>query len=149
MRPEDTDLRAAVIALDCRVCINPQPDRGMGSSLACAVQASRESTAWLVQPADLPLVRLRTLRRISERLQTCTAVVPICHGRRGHPVGLSAQFGDALGRLCGEPGARGLLKQAAGVVWLNLHDPGIYLDVDRPADVDKVCNHLKVQQTSD
>ncbi len=149
LRPEDTDLRAAVIALDCRVCVNPQPDRGMGSSLACAVQASRESAAWLVQPADLPLVRLRTLRRIAEQLKTCAAVVPICHGRRGHPVGFSVQFADGLARLSGEPGARSLLKKAAGVVWLNLHDPGIYLDVDRPADVETVCRHLPTQEAND
>jgi len=149
LRPEDDDLRQAVEAAGCRVCVNPRPDRGMGSSIACAVQASRESAAWLVQPADLPLLRLHTLRCIATRLQTCAAVVPTCHGRRGHPVGLPAQFGDDLAQLSREPGARLLLQDAADVVWLNLHDPGIYLDVDRPADVEVICRHLQTQRPDD
>lgn len=136
LRTEDTDLVAVVRSLRCRACCNHEPGRGMGSSLGCGVQASRDAPGWLIRPVDLPLLRTDTLRRIAARLQTADAVVPLCHGRRGHPVGFSHRFRDQLCRLSGPHGGQKILQQAAdSVVWLNTHDPGIHRDVDRPADL--------------
>ena len=142
LRPEDDDIAPALLAIGCRVCRNPLPERGMGSSVNCGVQASQHSDGWLVQPVDLPLLREATIRRVAERLRSAAAVVPLCHGRHGHPVGFARQFRDRLLALDGVRGARPILQRAApDVVWLNVHDPGIYRDIDRPDDLARLAAH--------
>lgn len=136
LRPGDGTLAGHLSDDGCRVCTNPRPDEGMGSSIACGVQASVEADGWLVLPADLPLLRRSSLRHVAGALRTADAVVPFCHGRRGHPVGFSQCFRDRLLNLSGADGARDVLRSGPErPIWLNLHDPGIYRDVDTPDDL--------------
>ena len=142
LRPEDDDIAPALLTIGCRLCRNPLPERGMGSSLSCGVQASQDRDGWLVQPADLPLLRESTIRRVAGRLRSAAAVVPLCHGRRGHPVGFARPYRERLLALDGAEGARRILPSAAtDVVWLNVHDPGIYRDVDQPGDLAGLAEH--------
>ncbi len=144
LRPEDTQLSEAVGNLGCRVCQNPTPNEGMASSIRCGVRASIRSDGWLIVPADLPLLRASSIGQVALRLHSADAVVPICHGRRGHPVGFSGLFRDALLNLSGDRGARDILRKAHGrLVWLNLHDPGIYRDIDRPEDLEPIRRNLQ------
>lgn len=140
LRPGDADLSSMLDDLGCRVCINTQPQRGMGSSLACGVRAAADADAWMVMPGDLPLLRPQSLGQVAAALHTADAVVPVCHGRRGHPVGFGSRYRQALLALSGDVGGRHVLQGDGGqVVWLNIHDPGIYLDVDTPADVARLA----------
>lgn len=143
LRPDDRVLADTLAELECRVIVNPQPQHGMGSSLACGVRATADADAWLVMPGDLPLVRAQTFARIGERLADADAVVPVCHGRRGHPVGFGRRFRERLTGLHGVTGGRALLRGADdAVVWLNVHDPGIYQDVDTPEDARRLARRL-------
>lgn len=148
LRPGDEDLAVMLAAVDCESCINDRAHRGLGSSIACGVHATADAEAWLIQPADLPLLRCATIRRVADGLAAGKAVVPLCHGRRGHPVGFPHPFRDRLLALDGPEGARSVLRYAVGAVaWINVHDPGIYLDLDDPADSDamrRMCYALDV-----
>ncbi len=137
LRPEDDDLAGNLEAAGCRVCRNPAPELGMGKSLSCGIAGSDDSDGWLIQPADLPLLKPSTVRRISQSLQTADAVIPFCHGRRGHPVGFGRRFRERLLNLSGDQGGRRILRDTGNgkVLWLNLHDPGIYRDIDQVADI--------------
>ncbi|MGF6525030.1 nucleotidyltransferase family protein [Variovorax sp. PvP013] len=133
---------------------------GMGDSIAAAVRATTGAAGWLVLPADLPLVRPATLRRVARALREASAtsmptsapvqapfpgaspaghaVQPVHAGRRGHPVAFSAACRDELLRLSGEFGAAPVLQRlrAAGrVVELAVDDAGIVTDIDTLADL--------------
>ncbi|MFT4265815.1 MAG: NTP transferase domain-containing protein, partial [Xenophilus sp.] len=53
---------------------------GMGDSIAAAVRATREAPGWLVLPADLPLVRPQTLRRVADALAAGAGAAQPVHG---------------------------------------------------------------------
>lgn len=135
LRPGDLALQRVLRRCGCRTVTNPQPDDGMGSSLAHGVRATPDADGWLVMPGDLPLLRLRTVEQVAARLQSADGVIPVCHGRRGHPVGFCRRFRDQLAALTGAVGGRRLLRLGdSRIAVLNVHDPGIYLDVDTPAE---------------
>ena len=145
LKPKDDDLADALRKTGCQVCYNPKPSRGMGTSLSCGVTASGDSDGWLVQPADLPLIKPSTLQQIGAQLEHADAVVPFCHGRRGHPVGFGRCFRNRLLQLSGDHGGRHLLKDTdKNVEWLNLHDPGIYRDIDNATDIAAIERYMRV-----
>jgi len=111
---------------------------GMGDSIAAAVRATADAAGWLVLPADLPLVRPDTLRRVADALASAAAVQPQHEGRRGHPVAFGADARDALLALRGERGAAPVLQalRARGEVRdLVVDDVGTVTDIDTLADL--------------
>lgn len=143
LRADDHRLAERLNDAPCRVVFNPGPEEGMGGSIRRGVKATASSSGWLIMPADLPLVREHSIRRIAAELQRSDAAVPICHGRRGHPVGMSRRFLLDLLRLAGDRGARQILAKAPRAVsWVNVDDPGIYQDIDRPRDRERLQRYL-------
>ena len=104
---------------------------GMGDSIACGVAATAYAPAWLVLPADLPLVQARTLLQVAQALSTQAVVVPTWQGERGHPVGFAAVCRDELLALSGDSGARAVV-QRHGAYLLPVNDGGCVFDVDTP-----------------
>ena len=118
------------------------PHAGMGESIAAAVRATLGAKGWLILPADLPLVRASSLRRVADALaersrEPGLQVVQPCHcGLRGHPVGFSAAAFEPLSKLAGDRGASSVVRQAAqqgGLLRLDMEDEGMVLDVDTMA----------------
>ena len=63
-------------------------------------------------------------------------MVPVCKGRRGHPVGFGGDFFADLAALGADEGARQLLTRYCDrVVELSLADVGIHRDIDLPVDL--------------
>lgn len=114
------------------------PHPGMGDSIAAAVRATRAAGGWLVLPGDLPLVLPATLQAVAAALATHFVVVPRYLGQRGHPVGFSADCGEALVALSGEHGAAAIVRSqatAGRVLALDVDDIGIVTDIDTTADL--------------
>jgi molybdenum cofactor cytidylyltransferase len=134
---DDADLLHALDTLDCRICINPAADEGMGHSLACGVAATADADGWLIALGDMPKIRAATIRAIMEHLRTPDGVVvPTYRDTPGHPVAFGARFRDQLIALRGDRGARALIDgDASAVTRLAVDDPGILFDIDRPADL--------------
>lgn len=134
---EDDALARLVRARGARTVCNDDPGRGMGSSIAVGVAASSAADGWLIALADMPWVRPETMRRVAGAVAAGAAIAaPYYQGRRGHPVGFGAGLGPRLHSLDGETGARGLLQGTDPVTRIEVDDPGVVLDVDRPADLD-------------
>lgn len=124
-----------------RIC-NPQPERGMFSSVQCAAGWSGwqpNVTHWVITLGDQPQVRLETL----ERLVDFAAAHPesICqpshkgHGR--HPVILPA---GAFSRLKDSQATNMKEYLGAGghsVARCEIDDPGLDLDLDEPVDYER------------
>jgi molybdenum cofactor cytidylyltransferase len=110
---------------------------GMGSSIACGVQAAREASGWVIALADMPLVRPDTIRAVVTLLDSGAQVAaPVYRHRRGHPVGFSAACRDELAQLAGDRGARSVLEHHAEHLQLReVDDPGCVLDIDTRQDV--------------
>jgi molybdenum cofactor cytidylyltransferase len=137
LRPEDAALADIFLACGLGVIPCPAARQGMGYSLACGVRATANAAGWVVLLADMPGVQVATVREVSLRLvQGATIVAPYYRGRRGHPVGFHQRLRDPLLDLEGDIGARGLVdRHVTEVVRLEVDDPGVLLDIDRPEDL--------------
>lgn len=112
----------------------PQP-LGMGYSIACGVSARPDAPGWLILPGDMPMVSAATLQALARELQEHTVVYAQHHGRRGHPVGFSAELYSELAALAGDEGARRLVARYAAHA-VEVDDPGVLIDIDTEADLD-------------
>jgi molybdenum cofactor cytidylyltransferase len=118
---------------------------GMGDSIAAAVRATADASGWLVLPGDLPLVRPDTLRTVAAGLARHAVVVPQYQGRRGHPVGFSAECRDALVELSGERGAAHVVRAQAALqrmAAIEVEDAGIVADIDTVDDLAQAMRHF-------
>jgi len=135
--PDDGGVGALLAAAGCELAVCPDADSGMAASLVHAIRHSlpRDPAAWLVALGDMPHVAPSTLRLLAEAL-VCGAeiAVPVLDGRRGNPVGFGRVYQDALLALRGDQGARRLL-QTCPVIEIAVADPGIFQDIDTPADL--------------
>lgn len=118
---------------------NPQPERGMFSSIQIGLAEAVASDALviLVHPADMPFVRADTIRAvIDECARTGRAVCPRHGDQRGHPLAFPRALAerlltvDAATPLNEAFAAIGLVRHE-----LDVNDPGILKDVDTPTDL--------------
>lgn len=109
---------------------------GVGFSIAAGVAATANAPGWLVLPADMPLIQPATLQRVARQLAGHPVVFAQYQGRRGHPVGFSAELYSELIALTGDEGAKRLVARYPAHAVL-VDDPGVLLDVDTPADLDE------------
>ena len=105
---------------------------GMGDSIAAGVRATPAASAWLILPADLPLIRSDTLRAIAFA-PPCGVTVPRYHGEQGHPVRFDAVCGPDLLSLKGNSGAAPVLRAQAAInsiAFVDVDDAGVVTDID-------------------
>lgn len=107
---------------------------GMGHSIAAGVSARGNAGGWLILPGDMPLVQPATLVAVADALDHHAVVCAHHKGRRGHPVGFSAELYSELVALSGDEGARRLVARYPAL-GLELGDPGVLVDVDTEADL--------------
>ena len=114
-----------------------QPALGMGYSIAAGVGARPDASGWLILPGDMPMVQPDTIRTVARELEHHPVVCAQHRGRRGHPVGFSAELYSELVTLTGDDGARRLVARYPAL-GLDVDDPGVLMDVDTEADLDVV-----------
>ena len=118
--------------------VTPDADRpGMGDSIAAGVKGTPGATAWLILPADLPLISSSTLCSIA-LAPTCAVTVPTYQGQRGHPVRFGPACAAGLLDLQGKQGAAQIIRlQVAtnSVAFLDVDDVGCVFDVDTLSDL--------------
>lgn len=119
-------------------------DAGMGASIARAVGACADAAGWLIALGDMPLVPTSQHRLVAAALRAGAGIAaPVCNGRRGHPVGFAARFGDELCALSGDEGARALLgRHRDAVVEIALDSDAGWQDIDTPFDLAAVNRRL-------
>lgn len=145
VRPDDTELKDQLGRLPLQVIDNPRHNKGMGSSIVSGVHASRNASGWVITLADMPCVPATVFAQVSQGLQQGAAIVaPYYQGKRGHPVGFSAQFREELLNLQGDQGARDILVGHAGVIHrIDVDSPGILFDIDNYKDLENIPARLQ------
>ena len=139
--PGDAPLVELLERCGCEVLASDRTSRGMGASLAAAIEACASADGWIVALGDMPAIRPATLGRVAEALaEGATIAAPVDgSGRRGHPVGFSKALRSELLALDGDVGARPLLERHANALTrIVVDDPGIFIDIDSAEDLQKL-----------
>lgn len=137
VRPDQLSLIKQLAAQGIQTVSLARTNGGMGLSIAAGVAATHGARGWLIALADMPFIQPATIAQVLAMLQRgSTIAAPIYQGKRGHPVGFTASFGEALRALQGDTGARDLLMQhRTEIELITCDDPGILADIDTPADL--------------
>ncbi len=133
--PFAAEVAAAAAAGGATVVVNPDPARGMASSVGLGFAALPAAIdAAFLWPVDHPRVSAATLRALIAR----GGGVPAYRGRGGHPPLVARALIAALAAATGHPdGARGVLRGRLAAV--EVDDPGVVRDVDVPGDLELAC----------
>ena len=133
--------------IDAPCIVAPNAEQGMGASITDAVNVFAKRSAaesLLIMPADLPLLRIESLRRVAASAASNRIIVPECEGRRGHPVAFGRQFWPLLRELTGDEGARSVIaNHHESVDIVEVQDEGIYRDADTPEEMRAVLSKLR------
>jgi molybdenum cofactor cytidylyltransferase len=126
------DLREWGVGQGLTLTTNPDPERGMLSSILCGVEALSGSPALLVSPGDLPALSAPTVSAVAAALAAgALLAVPVHAGKRGHPLGIAAALVPEILSLDPSVGLRQLLDRHP-VTEIPVSDPGCVRDVDTP-----------------
>lgn len=125
-------------AAGAALLLNPQPERGMISSLQIGLAALPAATpAVFFTPIDNPGVQPATLAAMLRAWREFTPplVIPRLDGRRGHPVLLDGRLISGLLAWPASSTAKEFIHgHLEGAAWADVDDPNIALDIDTPAD---------------
>jgi len=144
-RPRDAALAAELDRLNFpRVdrFTNPQPERGMFSSIQCAANWTgwkNEITTWAIVLGDQPHLRLETLRQLLEfHFVNADAVSQLEFGGHArHPVLLPKQVFTELKASPAETLKDFLKQTSARNVRCSVDEPGLALDLNTPEDYER------------
>ena len=147
-RKEDKFIASYAIPGRVLVAINPEPERGMLSSLhagldlaANALEARspwakgevlRHFRGFFFAPGDMPLIRASTYESLLAASENRPAIAAF-RGRRGHPVFIPAALSRALRALPDDGNLRSLID-ASRPILVETADEGTVTDIDVPMD---------------
>lgn len=97
-------------------------------------------TGVLVCPADHPLVSPSTIKKISgyHRSYPDKILIPACQGKKGHPTLFPRTILDEIHTAAT---LRDILhRDPERIVFLNVSDPGIHIDIDTPEDFHRITS---------
>jgi molybdenum cofactor cytidylyltransferase len=116
--------------VDCDLIPNPEADKGIGTSVACAARAAQKRGAGglIITLADMPVVAPVLVRLIS------SGPLAACRYPKGH-AGVPALFPPEMFRrlsdLTGDQGAGAILRGLPGLTLIDC-SPEELIDVDTP-----------------
>jgi len=127
---------------------NPNYSLGQLSSLKVGVEylMSCPSSGVLVSLVDHPAITKEVVRLLLERFEKAPApiLIPVYRGRRGHPVLFARPLFQEILDAPLEEGARFVVRRhAAEVDLVDTEEEGILLDVDLPADYERLLARWK------
>jgi len=130
-----------------RAAVNELYEEGMFSSVIAGILAMEyEPQAFIVLPADMPLVRAATIRSLVSRFMEGKnrILVPSFRGSKGHPPLISAELQRLIMEYTGESGLKGALDELEPeIVKVEVPDRNILFDVDDPADYGEMKERWK------
>lgn len=134
----------ALAGLPLHLVYNPDYLEGLSTSLRAGLRAARpEMDAAIILLADQPFVDAAVIDALIDLYEAAHGriVRPRYGGQPGNPVLWDRSLFDALMAQEGDQGGRQLLQEhASEIVWLDLPDPRLQLDVDTPEAYDAVVH---------
>jgi len=139
VRSSSEAIRTALASRPVIFAENAATEGDMLSSVRAGLRALPEnSKIILVTPGDQPAITSTVIRNMIEHFRRVNAkiLVPVCKGRRGHPLLFSSAFREQILAEFEDTGLRGLLlaHPAAVTEWVT-SDPAVLQDLDTPQDL--------------
>ncbi|MBU1101759.1 MAG: NTP transferase domain-containing protein [Bacteroidetes bacterium] len=127
-------------SVQCNWIINPDPARGMLSSLYEGVKGSDNSDGYLIIPVDHPLVRIETLSRmkLSFESSACDVLKSRWNDRTGHPVIISKRVADNIPSEDCEGGLNTFITDNKFTIeYVDVEDEGIITNINTESDLEE------------
>jgi CTP:molybdopterin cytidylyltransferase MocA len=136
---DNESMANAVRGSRAEVVPNPDPDRGMFSSVRCAAEWSSWNPAlthWVISLGDQPHLRDTTLAALIDAARAEPQCVwqPVYQGRRRHPVVLPKRSFMDLARTRATDLKSFLESSSVARRALDSDDAGLEIDIDTPDD---------------
>ncbi len=135
------ELEPVVLRSPVRVVFNEDLEAGMLSSVLRGLrEVPAAARAFLIVPGDHPFPPASVIDRLISALDRTGKgiVLPVCRGRRGHPVLIDIRYRDDVNALDPSVGLRQLARDhPADVLEVPVRTPTVLMDVDRPEDYRK------------
>jgi molybdenum cofactor cytidylyltransferase len=117
--------------------VNPDPERGMLSSLQCGLAAvPATAQAVMFAPVDHPHLQASTFDALAARfeIEYAPVTVPVFAGQHGHPVCISRDLADELLALPVTAMASDVIHRYVDrTCYFEVDDPAVVTDIDDPA----------------
>jgi len=117
----------AAATLPVRTVVNPEPEAGLGRSLAVGLAHAEAEAVWVFL-GDQPEISVRGVEAV-RAARTAPVVLPRYRGVPGHPVYVRKAVWPALADLSGDRGIRAALGRLPPGSWREV-------DIDEPAPPD-------------
>jgi len=128
---------------DAKIVVNPRPEGGQISSLLVGLRVLEPlaPSAVIVHPVDHPAVTAATVGQIVDSAITRPGkiIIPVCAGRRGHPVVFPSGVFEELKNVPSGQGARAVTRShRSDVVEFETEDEGVLTDIDTPEEYERL-----------
>ena len=133
---------APAFAHGCEQLVNARASEGLGTSAALAARWAAGCDALLIVLADMPLVSVETLEKLSATRDAAAVAYP--SDKPGAPACFPAALFPALDALTGDSGAAQVLRGLTGVTLVEVSAEELR-DVDRPEDLAEVAAILRAR----
>jgi CTP:molybdopterin cytidylyltransferase MocA len=134
-------LRPVVERLGHRHAVNPNPDRGRTGSVQVGLDAVRGGIeAVFLQPVDCPIILAETYRALAKSIASFDVAIPSVGGKHGHPPLVASSVVPRIMAAGPDEPLRDVLR-SAGVRrrYVEVRDPGVLVNVDRPEDLSRLA----------
>ncbi len=136
---DDARLRDALDGLPLRLAVNPDPERGLSSSIRIGLDALSESVdAILIAAADQPFLEAAQVQQLLAAYRPGAIVVSRYGDHTGNPQVYDARFFGELRQITGDRGGRVVAdRHPEAVIEVEFEDRAGE-DIDTPDDWDRV-----------
>ena len=132
------NVRGAVAHLPVSLALNTEYRLGMLSSIQCGVRSLRpDAGAAVIMLGDQPTIPVEVVDRVIDAWRSGgnSLVLPVMHGRRGHPLLVDLRLRDELLGLDHALGMRALVDaHESDLLEVEVDTPAVLKDVDTPED---------------
>ena len=135
------DIEPVIAKYDLRTVFNPDSARGMLSSIQRGLEAvPRDARAVLFFLGDQPAPSAAIINRLIDAYEKTGKgiVLPVCGGRRGHPVLIDLKYRNAIRALDPGIGLRQLVRNhPEDILEVRTRSPRVLHDIDTPEDYER------------
>ena len=115
---------------------------GMAGSIHHGLKAvAHDYSSVMFILGDQPLIRIEFINLLLERFRASDKdiCVPVYRGQRGNPAIFSCRFYHQLFKISGDVGGREIISaHPQDVCEVEVNDPHVFTDIDKPADLEKL-----------
>lgn len=130
-----------------RFVVNPDPERGMLSSLQCGLEAvPAEAEAVMFMPVDHPSIESSTLQKLTGHFEAehAPVTIPAFQGKHGHPVLIARPLiGELLALPTSAQASDVIHRYRSRTAYIPVDDPAVTTDVDDRAAYAELLGQLQ------